>query len=223
MSKSRGNVVNPDELSAATGPTRALYLLFLGPMKRGRLFRQGHPRHHRFLARVGLGILTPPPARGIEGTGTVRVRSGIHAPRHRGAQEDIEALNSTRLAAIIITPTGWRGRGRTSRRKRTGRACAPSSCCWRAHPDITEELWERLGEPTPSTNSPGRSTRALPGGTDRDPGRTGRRQTARPHPGPCQATPGSATARPRQRKVARLLDGRKVVDAIYVPDRLVNP
>ena len=230
MSKSRGNVVNPDEYVHRYGAdTLRLYLLFLGPYEEGGDFTDAGIRGiTRFLTRVWRLALEGT-ARQPRPAAEEPYDPAILAPMHRAVatvQADIEALHFHTAIAAIMSYSNWL----TENRERLPEAAwqtalrtlllllAPLA------PHIAEELWERIGEPYSIHQQPWPSyeprlleQRRVTLVIQVD-GKVRDRVEV-----PAGLSAGQArevaVGRPR---IARILDGRKLRDVIYVPDRLVN-
>jgi leucyl-tRNA synthetase len=142
MSKSRGNVVNPDEYINEWGADAfRLYLMFLGPYEQGGDFRdKGITGPRRFLERLWASVSeasddAPDPA----------VMGNLHRTIKR-VGEDIPRLSyNTAIAALMEYMNVLREGEREPRRAEVEplvQLVAPFA------PHITEELWERLGHTT---------------------------------------------------------------------------
>lgn len=139
MSKSRGNVVVPDDYIAEWGAdTFRTYLMFLGPYQEGGDFRDsGITGPYNFLARLWDSVLT------AEDRELDRdVEQKLHATI-RKVTEDLEALSyNTAVAAMMEYLNVVRAGGRTPERGAVEplvRLVAPFV------PHMAEELWERMG------------------------------------------------------------------------------
>jgi len=148
MSKSRGNVVNPDEYIAQVGAdVLRLYMLFMGPFEVGGDFRDtGINGMVRFVNRIWrLGTLTQPLPEG-EGPDEASLVREMHQTI-RKVSEDIEGLAfNTAIAALmgyLNTLQAWQGRASAETWDEAVRnlllLLAPFA------PHLTEELWERRG------------------------------------------------------------------------------
>jgi leucyl-tRNA synthetase len=230
MSKSRGNVVNPDDYVAQMGAdTVRTYLMFLGPWSGGGPWNsQGIQGPYRFLNTVWelvLGALEqPPPARGDAAADAELARlahksTKIVTERYDGFQYN------TMLAELHTYRNGLqRLRGRVSARvwrdalERLVLMVAPAA------PHLAEELWHRLGhEASVHLQSWPTWDEALTvedrvvlviqiNGKVRD---------------QIEVAPGLSEADVRplvlaQPKIQALLNGHEVVRLIYVPNKLVN-
>ena len=143
MSKSRGNVVNPDEFFERYGAdTLRAYLMFTGPYEEGGDFSdQGIEGIYRFLNRVYHLVRKNLGQSGAEASPDVlRLR---HQTIRR-VTEDIEALKyNTALAAMMEYLNGLQREKVVPREdlKTLTLLLAPFA------PHLTEELWQALGQP----------------------------------------------------------------------------
>ncbi|MBK9065819.1 MAG: leucine--tRNA ligase [Gemmatimonadetes bacterium] len=140
MSKSRGNVVIPDEYIAQWGAdTFRMYLMFLGPLQEGGDFRDaGINGPRRFLERVWVMV-----AEAEESGGELRkdLVTRWHATRKKCA-EDIEGLRyNTAIAALMELVNHMKDAGcrDTAMVRDLVVMLAPFA------PHFSEECWERLG------------------------------------------------------------------------------
>ncbi|HEX4683663.1 MAG TPA: leucine--tRNA ligase, partial [Gemmatimonadaceae bacterium] len=140
MSKSRGNVVNPDEYIERWGAdTFRTYLMFLGPYEEGGDFRdQSIAGVRRFLDRLWSSV--------AEATTTGAPDQGVLRKLHqtiRKVSDDIPALSyNTAIAAMMEYINVVRRNERTAHRAEVEplvQLVAPFA------PHVAEELWERLG------------------------------------------------------------------------------
>jgi leucyl-tRNA synthetase len=140
MSKSRGNVVNPDEYVERWGAdTFRTYLMFLGPYEEGGDFRdQSIAGVRRFLDRVWASVVE---AKGA-GVPDPQVTRKLHQTI-RKVSEDIPSLSyNTAIAAMMEYINVVRRGERTAHRAEVEplvQLVAPFA------PHAAEELWERLG------------------------------------------------------------------------------
>jgi leucyl-tRNA synthetase len=154
MSKSRGNVVNPDDYVSTLGAdTTRAYLMFIGPWDAGGPWNShGIEGAHRFMQRVW-DVITAP-ARAFSEPPSDQEVAALRRITHktiRRATDDIEAFRfNTMIAALMefnnyllkakVTPViktdAWREAVRALLLM-----LAPIA------PHLSEELWERSGEP----------------------------------------------------------------------------
>jgi leucyl-tRNA synthetase len=147
MSKSRGNVVNPDEYINEWGAdTFRMYLMFLGPYEQGGDFRdKGITGPRRFLDRLWASV-----ADAADATPDPEVMVALHRTI-KTVGEDIPRLSyNTAIATLMEYMNVLRKGERQPRRAEVEplvQLIAPFS------PHIAEELWERLGHSTSIFNS----------------------------------------------------------------------
>jgi leucyl-tRNA synthetase len=156
MSKSRGNVVNPDDLVAQFGAdTVRVYLMFIGPWEEGGPWNsKGIEGSHRFLQRVWTvttgegketaGAAEPTPAQITE------LRRWTHKTIRR-VTRDMEGFQFNTMLAGLMEFNNY-----LMQAKETAVYGTPA---WDeavhslalmlapAAPHIAEEIWERLGQP----------------------------------------------------------------------------
>jgi leucyl-tRNA synthetase len=140
MSKSRGNVVNPDEYIVSWGADAfRTYLMFLGPFEEGGDFRdQGISGVRRFLDRLWTSVYGSV----VEREPDVEVLRKLHQTI-RKITEDIARLSyNTAIAAMMEYMNVLRKGDRVAHRAEVAplvQLVAPFA------PHIAEELWEYLG------------------------------------------------------------------------------
>jgi leucyl-tRNA synthetase len=140
MSKSRGNVVNPDEYVDRWGAdTFRTYLMFLGPYEEGGDFRdQSIAGVRRFLDRLWASVADATTA----GAPDAQVMRKLHQTIKK-VSDDVPALSyNTAIAAMMEYINVVRRGERTAHRAEVEplvQLISPFA------PHVAEELWERLG------------------------------------------------------------------------------
>jgi leucyl-tRNA synthetase len=150
MSKSRGNIVNPDEYVSQWGAdVMRTYMLFMGPYEEGCDFRDaGIVGVQRFFNRLWDWVSKPAPR---------RVSASQHQPPHsrqarrimhytiKRVSEDIESLSfNTAIAALMEALNELRGLSLETELRREA-AQTLTLLIVPFAPHLAEELWERLG------------------------------------------------------------------------------
>ena len=156
MSKSRGNVVNPDSIIANYGSDALrCYLMFMGPLEQVKPWgTKGVQGMSRFLARVWRLIVDPttddisPAMCDIEPS--AEQRKALHQMLKK-VTDDVENLRfNTAIASMmeyVNVATKWQ--------KRPKEVVLPLLSVLSAFaPHISEELWERLGQTTSLAHEP---------------------------------------------------------------------
>lgn len=151
MSKSRGNVINPDDIIRDYGAdSLRLYEMFMGPLRDTKIWStNGVEGVHRFLGRAWRLLVGPPlsPGRYAERTMTTEDEPSPEQLRvlHQCIQkvtEEIEGMRfNTAISAMmefINVANKWDNRPRTLLEKFV-LLLSPFA------PHIAEELWQRLG------------------------------------------------------------------------------
>ncbi|MBP9198895.1 MAG: leucine--tRNA ligase [Gemmatimonadales bacterium] len=219
MSKSRGNVVIPDEYIAQWGAdTFRMYLMFLGPLQEGGDFRDaGINGPRRFLERVWVMV-----AEVEESGGELRkdLVTRWHATRKKCA-EDIEGLRyNTAIAALMELVNHMKDAGcrDTAMVRDLVVMLAPFA------PHFSEECWERLGG-TGSVFDAGWPMwdEALTVADEIElpvqvSGKTRSKVSVARNATEADAK-AAALADPT---VRRFTDGKEITKVIYVPNRLLN-
>ncbi|MEO7965100.1 MAG: leucine--tRNA ligase [Gemmatimonadaceae bacterium] len=140
MSKSRGNVVNPDQFIDQWGADAfRTYLMFLGPYEEGGDFRDsGISGVRRFLDRLWLAVSLSRQ----DGTTDANVMRKLHQTIAK-VQSDIPKLSyNTAIAAMMEYMNVLRKSERTPHRDEVEPVVQLIAAF---APHIAEELWERLG------------------------------------------------------------------------------
>ena len=154
MSKSRGNVVNPDDLVGEYGAdTVRTYLMFLGPWDQGAPWNsQGIEGPTRFLNRVWSLVTEAPTKRG---TPTAEHRADLKRAVHtaiKAITEDFEGFQFNTAIAELMTLINAMGKLKTDEAVATAEWREGTSALIRMlapiAPHIAEELWARTGGET---------------------------------------------------------------------------
>lgn len=146
MSKSLGNVVNPDEVIASHGADALrLYEMFLGPLEASKPWNtRGIDGITRFLDRVWRMMVTEDGTRSpsvVKGASTPELDRVLHATIKK-THEDVENLSfNTTIAQFMIFVNEFTKAEQRSHEAMT----AFVQCLAPFAPHITEELWQILG------------------------------------------------------------------------------
>jgi leucyl-tRNA synthetase len=150
MSKSRGNVVNPDDVIARWGTdTMRLYEMFMGPLEKGAPWSdESIPGLQRFLQRAYRLFVEEAgegerPATLAEGEGT-EAQARLTARTIQGVTEDLEGMRfNTAISKLMVFAREVAAEAPLPRRAAESFALllAPFA------PHLAEELWEQLGHP----------------------------------------------------------------------------
>jgi leucyl-tRNA synthetase len=153
MSKSRGNVVAPDEYVARQGADAVrLYLMFIGPWEHGGEWDDsGLAGVSRWLNRVWNLVLTPASTSGKSDPKDVRELRRLTHKTTRRVGEDIERFRFNTMVAALMEYTNY-----LTRLKEAGPV---DEAAWQeamdtlmlllapSAPHLAEELWQRSGHP----------------------------------------------------------------------------
>jgi leucyl-tRNA synthetase len=221
ISKSRGNVVNPDEYITEYGADAfRLHLLFMGPYDQGIDFHdRGLGGVTRFLDRTWQ-LVTRHATSLRRGPAAVAARRALHRAIARVTEETAALKYNTGIAALMEYLNVLEARDTLHREEVETylKLLAPYA------PYVTEELWQRIGgdysihqQPWPEYDPALLRTETMTIVVQVD-GRVRDRIEA-----PTDATDEEvrrlALAAPN---VARHLEGRTVRQVVYVPGRLIN-
>lgn len=235
MSKSRGNVVAPDEQVERWGADvfRA-YLMFLGPWDQGGPYDvDSIVGTSRWLYRVWSVVTEPPALADIEGSTEGRELLGQAHRALTRVTDDLQRyrLNTSVSALMELTNALQRTRDEATR---DGRAV--DRAAWDESvrllvlmmapltPHIAEELWERTGHeysvhqqdwPEADADLVRRETVEIPVQVN---GRVRERITV-----PAEATEAEVRAQAEALpRIAEQLEGQTIARVVYVPGRLLN-
>ncbi|MEB3298556.1 MAG: leucine--tRNA ligase [Candidatus Sericytochromatia bacterium] len=157
MSKSRGNVVNPDDVIKAYGAdTLRIYEMFMGPLEASKPWNtQNVAGSHRFLERVWKLVVGPdgllsPAVRDVDPLGARDLERALHKAIAK-VGGDIEALRmNTAISALMIFLN------EASRAEVLPRATLERFVLLVSPfaPHLAEELWQRLGHPRSLAHEP---------------------------------------------------------------------
>jgi leucyl-tRNA synthetase len=222
MSKSRGNVVVPDDYVARVGAdTLRMYLLFIAPFEDGGDWSDaGLAGIERFSARAWRLVTEPH----TPGPGGVDLRPLDRAVAAVG--DDIGRLKLNTALSTLMELLRWARRHKPAMDAAGWDRTAGTFTLLLAPfaPHLAEELWARLGRPYPVHRAawPSHDPAAL---QEREITLVvqvdGRRRDALRAPAGLDREQAVRVALGSE-KVRRHLDGRPPRDAVHVPDRLVN-
>jgi leucyl-tRNA synthetase len=238
MSKSKGNVVNPDEVVAVYGADSVrMYEMFMGPLEQSAPWQtEGLAGVHRFLQRVyrllfedGSSEGRPPAPDRLRamapGEGTPRQRKLLHKTMHE-VTERIERLSfNTAISSLMVFVRDIVRRGADGDEPLPHDAAAQLALLLAPFaPHLAEELWRALGharsladEPWPAADEAllREDTFTLVVQVD------GKRRAELQAPKDADREQLAALARAHD-EVRRHLAGREPKRVIVVPGRLVN-
>jgi len=230
MSKSRGNVVNPDDLIAEYGAdTVRAYLMFIGPWEQGGPWSStGIEGVARFLNRVWAIVLEAPEGEGAADEAARKdLRRAVHGAI-KEVSEDLEGFRFNTAVAELMTLSNALSRAKSPAMVETPEweegirtlllLLAPIA------PHIAEELWERLGfggsvhqQRWPAYDEAALVQDSVTIAVQVNGKRRG--EVTVPKDADKEAVLAAAKAEPN---VARYVEGAQVVREIVVPGRLVN-
>ncbi|MEE9606887.1 MAG: leucine--tRNA ligase [Myxococcota bacterium] len=150
MSKSRGNVVNPDGVIARYGAdSMRLYEMFLGPLEKGAPWSdEAIPGMQRFLQRAYRLVVDPAaegePARELAQGGGTPDQERLTARTVQGVSDDIEGMRfNTAISKLMVFAREITRAGPLPRDAAEAFALLLSPFA----PHLAEELWQKLGHP----------------------------------------------------------------------------
>jgi leucyl-tRNA synthetase len=236
MSKSRGNVVVPDDYVARVGAdTLRMYLLFVAPFEKGGDWTDaGLAGIERFAAgawrlvtephRSTGGPSRPSPGPPQPGDGRVDLRPLDRAVADVG--DDIERLKFNTAISTLMELLRWARQHKAAMDAGQWDRVAGTFTLLLAPfaPHLAEELWARLGrpysvhtQPWPVADPAALAAEEITLVVQVD----GKRRDARQAPAGLDRDQAIELALESD-NVRRHLDGRRPRDAVYVPDRLIN-
>jgi leucyl-tRNA synthetase len=148
MSKSRGNVINPDDVVAEFGAdSMRLYEMFIGPLEKDAPWStEGIQGVHRFLQRVWRLLMLEDDAgerlRELPDAPGTPAQERLLASTIAGVTEDLEALRfNTAISKLMVLVRDVTREAPLTRRAAEALVLLLSPLA----PHIAEELWQRLG------------------------------------------------------------------------------
>ena len=227
MSKSRGNVVNPDAILERYGADAfRLYEMFMGPLEQVKPWNtRGVEGTHRFLNRVWRMLADPRGGSGLKDTvqdcePSDEQSRALHRTIAK-VTDDIEGLRFNTAIAALMEFTNAAGRWETLPRvvaRQFVLILAPLA------PHLAEELWRRLGHDASLAYAdwPEAQEEFLRSDTMEVSVQVNGKMRGRVAV-PVEATEAQALAIAREdANVARHIAGKEVRRSVYVPGRIVN-
>eukprot|EP00878_Enallax_costatus_P022863 GHUV01024296.1.p1 GENE.GHUV01024296.1~~GHUV01024296.1.p1 ORF type:complete len:684 (+),score=223.68 GHUV01024296.1:356-2407(+) len=218
MSKSRGNVVNPDDVvTEFGGDSLRLYEMFMGPLRDTKVWStRGVEGVHRFLARVyrafESGVTDVEPSR-------EQLRL-LHATIKRVTVETEELRFNTAIAAMMEFINGvykWDNRPRA--------ALEPFVLLLSPYaPHLAEELWSRLGHPQTLAYEPWPECDELLLVVDTInlPVQVNGKMRGTVEVSVSADQPAAVEAAMGLNSVKKFTDGKEIKKVIYVPGKILN-
>ena len=226
MSKSRGNVANPDDIIREYGTdTLRLYLMFLGPLEAMKPWNpKGIEGVHRFLRSIWREIV------GADGALSAKIVDGperdpeterlLHATIKK-VTEDIEGLRyNTAISQMMI----FRNQLQKAETISRGTVRALLQLLQPFAPHIASELWDRLGERAPIHRAqwPTADESKLVASTVKLVIQVNGKLRSDAMVAPDASETDVVSLAKADPKVATHLEGKSVRKVIYVPGRILN-
>ncbi|MHB8574611.1 MAG: leucine--tRNA ligase [Dehalococcoidia bacterium] len=228
MSKSRGNVVNPDDQVAKYGADGVrCYLMFIGPWSEGGPFSmKGIDGISRWLNRAWNLVLEDAPTAAGDDTAMRELQRLMHKTIKR-VTDDIEAMRFNTMIAALMEYTNGLAKARDA---------GVNSASWNeaietllllmapSAPHLAEELWERRGRAysihnqTWPTHNPELAADEVVTVAVQVNGKLRDRITVSVDASETQVKEAALSAE----RVATQIDGNAIARIIYVPGRLLN-
>jgi leucyl-tRNA synthetase len=226
MSKSRGNVVNPDDIVARYGADAfRLYEMFMGPLEQVKPWStRGVDGTHRFLNRVWRLILDKETGALKESFTETEPSDDQRRALHKTiakVTDDIEGLRFNTAIAALMEFTNTANKWSTLPREV---AETLTLLLGPFAPHLAEEVWERLGhtESVAYAPWPEPEARYLVSETVEIPVQVNGKMRGRIEV-PTDAAEDQVLALAKQdHNVLRFLEGKELKREIYVPGRIVN-
>jgi leucyl-tRNA synthetase len=223
MSKSRGNVVNPDEIVTRFGADAfRLYEMFMGPLEQVKPWStRGVEGTYRFLNRAWRLVTGSGDGPGLTPDAASTDQTRLLHRTIAKVTDDIEGLRFNTAIAALMELTNAANKWESLPRDVAERfvlLLAPFA------PHIAEELWSRLGHARSLAHAPWPEADASLIAEDvlEIPVQVNGKMRARISvPADADETGVLAIARSDD-NVARYLEGKELRRAIYVPGRIVN-
>ncbi|MDT8447190.1 MAG: leucine--tRNA ligase [bacterium] len=225
MSKSRGNVINPDDIVAQFGAdSLRLYEMFMGPLEKSKPWStSGLEGINRFLARFWRLFVDEEDqlsAALVETEASEEITRLYHETVKK-VTEDLEALRfNTAISQLMIAVNEWTGQSQRNRSQMSGLVLLLSPFA----PHLAEELWQKLGsgetlayQPWPTFDESKLVSQSI----------TLPVQVLGKHRDSLEVPPGSSQEEVlalamASEKVQKYTEGKQVVKVIYVPDKILN-
>ncbi len=218
MSKSRGNVINPDHVIRDIGADALrLYEMFMGAFDQAIPWStNGAVGCRRFLERVWRLQEAVEPSEPIRDC----LKAEVHACIKK-VTEDIERMKfNTAIAAMMSLVNAFYAEGRVTR----GELKALVQLLNPVAPHITEEMWQRLGETAPLSRTawPKWDEAAMRKDEVEIAVQINGKIRGRMMVATALTAEDGAKTLPETPEVRALLDGKAVRKVVYVPGRLLN-
>ena len=229
MSKSKGNVVNPDDIVRRFGAdTLRVYEMFMGPFEQAVAWSEesiaGARRFLEKIWKLGVGIIGDEKSEGKDegrdATKTVAVRGLLHRTIKK-VSEDIEAMRfNTAISALMILVNEMEKSESVAREDFETLLVLLSPFA----PHMAEELWERMGNASPILSAMWTEAdpKFLKENTVEMVVQINGKLRARLRIAAGLSQEDAESAARTNVLVAKHLEGKEIRKIIFVPDRLMN-